>query len=237
MCFKSMRYGIPAFVVVMLFAGGIVAHAQDDGRIIFVDPKSKDDKVMSEEDLKPRTSAGGVDVMLGDDGFGLGVFYHKMLNDEITAFATLSFSEVEDGRQRTYYSYWGEEIQVNKLNYIFRIPLFLGVQYRLFKDEIVDNFRPYVNAGAGPVMLYIAPARRGAESLDFFGSLPYGQPKYTYGGFLGAGAQFGFDKSSILGVNVRYYLIPAPSGVQAVDQGTLANANGFFITLNVGTVF
>ena len=60
---------------------------------------------------------------------------------------------------------------------------------------------------------------------------------YTYGGFLGAGAQFGFDRSSVLGVNVRYFIIPVPEGIRSVQQGELANANGFYITLNFGSAF
>lgn len=229
----------PRLVLAMAFflAVGAVAQAQDGGRIVFTDPKNKDDKSLTEAENRIPHHMGGVDIMFGLDGFGLGVFYNYLLTDDLTVFATLSFSEAEDSRQRSYYDIWGQEIPVNKLNYVFPIPMFAGLQYRLFSEDIVENFRPFVNAGAGPVMLYIAPAEVNGDRKDFFGSLPYGQPKYTFGGFLGAGAQFGFDRSSLLGVNVRYYIIPTPAGIRAVDQGELANANGFFITLNLGTSF
>ena len=213
-------------------------HAQDDGRIIFTDPKSPKEKILSEEDMQPRKNAVGLDIMLGNDGFGLGFFYHLMLSDAVTSFLTISASEVKDSRQREYYDIWAGEIPINKVNRVFRIPLFAGLQYRLFKDDIVDNFRPYVEAGGGPVMLFIAPARDALNNdIEFFSSLGSGSPKYTFGGFFGAGALFGFDKTSVVGVNVRYLIIPVPRGIQSVEQGDLANANGFFLGLRIGFGF
>jgi hypothetical protein len=212
--------------------------AQNDGRIIFTDPKSPKEKVLSEEDLKPRRNAGGADILLGNDGFGLGLFYHHMLSESITSFATLVVSEVKDSRQREYFDIWTGEQPINKINRVFRLPLFAGVQYRLFKDDIVDNFRPYVQAAAGPVMLYIAPARDASgNDIEFFSSLGSGSPRYSFGGMIGAGALFGFDRTSVVGVNVRYLIIPVPSGVQSVEQGELENANGFFLGLTIGFAF
>ena len=181
--------------------------------------------------------------MIGNDGFGLGFFYNYVMTDVITAFANLSLSEAKDERQKDYFNYWTGQYSPNKTHYVFRIPLFFGLQYRLFKDAIVDNFRPFVNAAAGPVMLYISPAD---PDGDFLSSLGGGTTKYTYGGFLGAGAQFGFDRSSVLGATVRYYIIPVPDGVssvivpdgeQNVRAAQLENANGFYIALNFGMTF
>jgi len=209
-----------------------VAQSQEEGRIVFTDPKNAGDKMLSEADLQPRQNAWGGDLMIGNDGFGLGVFYTMIFAEDWTSFVNLSFTEVKDSRQQEYYDYWGSVYTPNKVNRIFRIPLLVGVQYRLFSDEIVDNFRPYLNGGVGPVMLYITSAKR-----EFFTSLGYGHTKYAFGGYTGIGAQFGFDQSSVLGLNIRYYIIPIPKGIQSVEQGELANANGFFITLNFGIAF
>ena len=231
------------FTVSFLFTA-LPLHAQEGGRIVFTDPKSEDE-VVSEDDLQPRRHTWGGDIMIGTDGFGVGFFYHYLFNDVVTGFANLSLSEAKDDRQRDYYNPWLGQYSPNKTHYVFRVPLFLGLQYRLFKEQIVDNFRPFVNAGAGPVMLYVSPAEPGG---DFLGSLGGGKTHYTYGGFLGAGAQFGWDRSSVLGVNVRYFIIPAPAGISSVvvpDADApnnerpvpLDNANGFYITLNFGTAF
>lgn len=224
--------GLFALIFVLACASSPLV-AQEGGRIVFTDPKSEDE-ILSEEDLQPRTQSWGADIMIGTDGFGLGFFYTYAFTDVITAFANLSLTEAKDDRQRDYYNPWLGQYSPNKTHYVFRIPLFFGMQYRLFKEQIVDNFRPFVNAGAGPVMLYVSPAD---PEGDFLSSLGGGTTRYTFGGFLGAGAQFGFDRSSVIGVNVRYFIIPVPEGVQSVQQGYLENANGFYIALNFGTAF
>ncbi|MFA6234021.1 MAG: hypothetical protein WC824_07505 [Bacteroidota bacterium] len=230
--------------IVLLALLPSLAIAQDGGRIVFTDPKSGDDKLLTEEDLAPRAHAWGGDLMVGIDGFGLGLFYSYSFNDVLSSFANMSLTEAKDNNQRDYYDPYFGQVSPNKMNYVFRVPLFLGLQYRLFKDEIVENFRPYVNAAAGPVLLYVSPM-----TGDMFSSLfDGGTSHYTFGGFLGAGAQFGFDRSNIFGLNVRYMIIPVPDGISSVGvpdpanpeqlkPTPLANANGFYITINFGTTF
>ena len=230
--------GIALCVVCVGMLDGYRLQAQDDGRIIFTDPKSPKEQVLSEEDLQPRRNAGGVDVLLGNDGFGISMFYQFAFSETVASIFTLGISEIKDSRQREYFDIWTGERPINKINRVFRIPIFAGLQYRLFKDEIADNFRPYVQAGAGPVMLFIAPARDAlGNDIEFFSSLGSGRPQYTFGGMVGAGALFGFDRTSVVGVNVRYFIIPIPSGIQSVEQGELENADGFFLGLTVGFAF
>jgi hypothetical protein len=224
---------ISGFLVLMLLACAALAVAQDEGRIVFRDPKSSDDAVLGDEQLQPRRQAYGLNLMVGNDGFGLGMFYQLHFSEVFSAFADMTFSEARDVRQIDFYDYWtGAQYSPNKINRVFRVPLFVGVQYRLFSDEIADNFRPYLQAGAGPVLLYITPAEK-----EFFSSLVHGSTDWFYGGYLGAGALFGFDRSSVFGLNLRYMLIPTPAGIQSVKQGELANANGFFIALHLGFAF
>jgi hypothetical protein len=207
--------------------------SQDDGRIVFKDPKSQGRDVLSEEDLRPRTNAWGGDLLLGNDGVGIGSFFHSLLNEDLTAFAELSVSEAKDARQIDYVDYYyGNQYSPNKENRVFRVPLFFGLQYRLFRDDIVENFRPFISGGAGPVLLYITDAKQ-----EFFSSLGSGRARYTYGGFIGAGAQFGFDRSSVFGLNLKYLIIPTPEGTRSVEQGEMPNANGFFIALSIGMAF
>ncbi len=230
--------------MVLLALMPAIAAAQSGGRIVFTDPKSEGDKLLTEEDLAPRAHAWGGDLMIGTDGFGLGFFYSYSFNDVLSSFANISLTEAKDNNQRDYYDPYFGQISPNKMNYVFRVPLFLGLQYRLFKDDIVDNFRPFVNGGVGPVLLIVSPV-----TGDMFSSLfDGGSSHHTFGGFLGAGAQFGFDRSSIFGINVRYMIIPVPDGIASVgipDKNNpdtliptpLENANGFYITINFGTTF
>ena len=236
---------IALFALLLLLPVTSFAQEEKGGRIVFTDPKGDDDRLLTEDDFAPRAHSWGADLMIGTDGFGLGFFYGYTFDDLVTTFVDLSLTEAKDSEQRDYYDPYFGQISPNKTHYIFRIPLFFGVQYRLFKDEIVENFRPFVSAGAGPVMLFVSPV----HGSDMFSSLFHGgQAKYTYGGFLGAGAQFGFDRSTIFGVNVRYLIVPVPDGISSVvipdpdnpgnyKPGQLQNANGFYISLNFGATF
>ena len=242
-----MKTAIPA-ILAMLLLLPVLSSAQEEkgGRIIFTDPKADGERLLTEEDFAPRAHGWGTDLMIGTDGFGLGFFYSYTFDDLVTTFVDLSLTEAKDTEQRDYIDPYFGQISPNKTAYVFRIPLFFGLQYRLFKDEIVENFRPFVNAGVGPVMLFVSPVYDGG---DMFTSLWHGgQSKYTYGGFLGAGAQFGFDRSTIFGVNFRYMMIPVPDGISSVVvpdpdnpgefmPSPLKNANGFYISINFGTTF
>ncbi|HUL42946.1 MAG TPA: hypothetical protein VLY03_01175, partial [Bacteroidota bacterium] len=118
-----------------------------------------------------------------------------------------------------------------EVNRFLVLPLFVGIEHRLFADQIVDNFRPYVTAAAGPAMIYVFPYNE-----EYFSALGHGQAKYTAGGFIGAGAYFGSERSTVLGLNMRYYYIPYPSGLESLTYvSPKTQFGGFFITLTFGS--
>ncbi|MBP1691923.1 MAG: hypothetical protein H6Q32_1275, partial [Bacteroidetes bacterium] len=99
-----------------------------------------------------------LDILLGNDGFGLGTIYRRSLTPDLSAFLSFSISESKDEREVEYYDYYyGTMVSPGKLNRFLVLPLMAGIQYRLFRDDIVDTFRPYLNAGAGPAMIYMMP--------------------------------------------------------------------------------
>ena len=220
--------------IVSLFPGyGLYAQEDQPGRIVFDDPrKAKEDSLYTESEFKPKVNAWGLDLMVSDGGVGFGIFYERQFTDIMTGFFQTSFSEAKDPHEFEQYTYYGDTYAPFKVNRIFRVPIFFGMEYRLFGDEIADNFRPYINAGAGPVFIYTTPA-----SDEFFKSFSHGHPYYTYGGFIGVGSHFGFDRTAVLGINFRYYIIPLPTGIQSDIWNTRPNANGFFITLNFGAAY
>jgi hypothetical protein len=78
---------------------------------------------------------------------------------------------------------------------------------------------------------------------EFFNAFGKAQARYTVGGYFGIGANFGLDKSSLVGLNIRYYVIHFFSrGVEIMDPavtgGRLENdLGGIFITLNIGMMY
>ena len=111
----------------------------------------------AEAEQQPLLNAWGMDILISDGGFGLGAFYRREFNDEWYGFASLGVSEAKDDREVEQFDIYGQSYTPGKLNRFLVLPLIFGVQHRLFKDDITDNFRPYVNAGVGPTMIYITP--------------------------------------------------------------------------------
>jgi len=192
----------------------------------------------------------GFDLMLSDNGLGVGGFYREELSDEFSWFISLAISDVKDEEEVERFDPFGRSYVPYKKNRLLFFPLFAGVQYRMFKDQIMDNFRPYLSAGIGPSMMFVAPYQNiyvysapGAptlttyERIDFFDSLKYGQAKFTVGGYIGFGAFFGLTKGSLSGLSVRYYYAPFPSGIETLQNSYLTAFQGLFITINFGSLY
>ncbi|HLX11932.1 MAG TPA: hypothetical protein VKS81_03885 [Bacteroidota bacterium] len=179
----------------------------------------------------------GVNILMSTNGFGMGTFYKKEFSDEYSGFVDFSISEAKDDQAIDYTDpYTGLTYTPGEVNRFLVLPLMFGIEKRMFKDDIIDNFRPFLTAGVGPSMVYVF-----SDSNDFFTDLGHGQAKYTFGGFIGGGAYFGAPGSNVMGLNVRYYFIPYPHGLPSFDtNGVITNKSqfgGFFISFTFGTAW
>jgi hypothetical protein len=180
------------------------------------------------------SNSWGMDIMFGDAGFGLGTFLRKQIDVKWTAFADLSFSETKDDREFEYYDpFQGKFITFNKVNRIFQMPLNVGLHYRLFENLVADNLRPYITAGVGPSLLITTPATE-----EFFNAFGKAKAKLAAGGYIGFGANFGLDKSSLVGITFKYYYSKIINGsVESLFGKEKTEIQGFFITLNLGMMY
>ena len=175
----------------------------------------------------------GIDLLVSTNGFGLGSFYRHEYSEEVSGFVDFSISEAKDDDEKDFIDiYTGQKITPGKVNRFLVMPLFAGLQKRLFKDDIMDNFRPYINAAAGPSMIYVFP-----NNDEYFTALGKGQLKYTFGGYVGIGAFFGDEHASLLGLNIRYYFLPYFKGLESLQGVNKTQFGGFFITMNFGSVW
>jgi hypothetical protein len=178
-------------------------------------------------------NALGLDIMFSEGGLGFGGFYRRQLWHNFTGFVDFSISEAKDEREFEYIDIFGQTFTIGKKNRVFLLPLYFGMQYRLFESVLHDNLRPYINAGVGPTMVLITPYQR-----EFFNAFGYAQAKYTAGGYVGFGANFGIDKSSLLGINFRYYLVHFfDEGVESLEGKFKKNLGGFYLTINLGVMY
>jgi hypothetical protein len=225
-----------AIVVLLLLASSAVAQTptgtttpseptvKSDSAIIFESPRPLIEN--SSTTLVSLNNVWGFSAFFSDYGFGAGAFYQRKFGGDLSAVLSLDFGSAKGPKEFGF-------IDQIKINNIFVLPLIASLQYRLLGTTLGENLRPYVTAGAGPVFVLTTP---GAD--EFFASFGHATLKTVYGGFIGAGANFGVDRHSTFGANLRYYIIPYPSpGVESTAGVFLNNFNGFFLTVTYGFNF
>lgn len=221
---------------------------QTDTTIVF-QPSRPD--LIREDTFENPSKAWGFDVMISNNGFGAGAFLRHEFSDNLSGILTFAISDVKDEAEVEYFDLFGNSVIPGKKNRLIMMPLVAAVQYRLFREDIMDNFRPYISGGIGPTMMYVAPYAYTTvltdtasgltftftEEVEFFESLGRGQAKFTLGGYLSAGAYFGAPYGTLIGLSIRYYVVPFPQGIEIMEGVTVKNFGGFYITLNIGSFY
>lgn len=176
----------------------------------------------------------GFDILFSNSGFGLGGFYQRPISEKLAWFVNLGITgsrnrdefpeRMVDPNPPYNYKY---DIP-GKVNRVFTLPLTIGASYRILENTLVENFRPYINAGVGPTMILALP-----YEYDFFSSFGHARAQFTGGGFVGVGAELG-NSQPTLGLNVRYYYIPFKPGVESLQGDPITQFGGIFLTANIG---
>ena len=152
------------------------------------------------------SSAAAVFV-LTEYGFGLGTALRGRVSDDVSLVAELSVGAGRDEReQRFFVGFFGDTITPFKRNYVLLAPLHAGVERRLFRSSVEDNFRPFVHVSAGPTLAYQWPyfddadgngrLNEGEERLGPFGGVGEGEARLGVGGTVALGAFFGRSRST-----------------------------------------
>ncbi len=178
-------------------------------------------------------SSWGIDLSVAENGFALGTFYRYQFRDVYSLQATLNFMTAKDKNEVEYIDPWtGQTFVPNKVNRIMVLPISLSLQYRLFKDALSDNLRPFLMAGLGPTLIFTTPYEK-----EFFSSLKYGRVHYTLNLYIGVGAYIGLDPRTLSGLSVRYYFIPYSKGIESLRGKPIKEFGGINLTLTFGVNF
>lgn len=167
----------------------------------------------------------GFTASFSDYGFGGGMFLGHNFSPDITGLVSVDFGTAEGPREFSL-------LDVNKVNRIFVIPVMANMQYRLFRSGLSDNLRPYVSAGAGPVIAMTTPYQQ-----DFFSAFGNAKAKVVPGGFVGVGANFGTDTKTNFGASLRYFIIPYPGSLESTTTESLTNLSALFLSVSYGMNF
>lgn len=165
----------------------------------------------------PYGSGMGFEVLLTNNGFGLGGYYNREVSTTTSVVLNFSLGAGKDDRELKFFSRFGSGFVPNKRNYLLILPVQFGVQQRLFAESIEDNFRPYVHVSAGPTLGWVYPYfqdingdERYDEDIerryDVFTAFPKGEMRFGLGGTIALGAYFGWSRKLTQGVRFGYTL-------------------------------
>ena len=170
-----------------------------------------------------------LNLTFSDNGFGLGGTKHFQLTKDMSMFAGIFFSGAKDNREFEQSDIFGNTETPFKENRLFLVPVInLGMHFRLFRNDVTDNMRPYFNFGVAPTAIVYTPYNK-----SFFESFKYARAKYTVGAFAGVGVDYLTSKTSSLSFNIRYYYISLfGDGVKSISISEKKQFGGIYFVFS-----
>ena len=179
--------------------------------------------------LPPDTTASyygastSVVIRLDEYGFGLGTAARARLTDDLSLTIEAGLGSGKDAReQRFFVGVFGDSVTPFKRNYVLLAPLHFGVEQRLFRRAVEDNFRPYAVVAGGPVVALQWPYfddadgdginGEGEERLGALGGVSDVELRLGASGSAGLGAYFGRGRRTAQGLrfSILAHYFPAP---------------------------
>lgn len=190
-------------------------------------------------------SGFGGEVVLTNSGFGLGGYLRGAVTQTTSLAVEAHIVSGKDAREAAFFDIFGRRSIPEKYNYFLMMPVRAGVQQRLFREQIEDNFRPYVHVSFGPALGWAYPyfedendngeRDEGERIYGTFGALSRGKPHTGIGGLIAIGAHFGggrATRSLRIGYDFNYFFDP----VQLL-QPDVKEAQHYFGTPTISLTF
>lgn len=178
------------------------------------------------KDFRNQFSLG---VIYSDKGYGITGGYHKPISKNSDLFFNFSITGISDTREFEYYDYYGNSYIQDKVNRVFMVPVNIGLQHYLFKDDIENDFKPMINLGITPALVVTNPYDK-----SYFKAFGYSKAAFAMGGFAGVGMEFQQSKNLALSLNFRYYYIPVVSGeVMSIKDNLMKDMGGMQLLFGI----
>ncbi len=165
---------------------------------------------------KERNNERGIGATLTDKGFGIRISYNrsKSLSSMFTSeFEIISVKGKNELSGQIFNPFTGryERFKVGDENLLL-MPLMFGYRKNLWHDQIANNFQPYIQFSAGPVLAFDLKEKDPfatvvQEDVGFFEQFSKGKAYYTVGTSISGGAVIKTSKNSFVNVSVNYSLI------------------------------
>ncbi len=128
-CLNIYRIILFAFFTFLIYKNDFAqSPAVPDTTIIFT---PSNPNLILPQSYRPLARAWGIDILMSNNGFGLGVFYRYELNDEFSLMPNFAISDVEADNEFQQYDLYGNPFIPGKKNRLLMMPLMVTVQYPL----------------------------------------------------------------------------------------------------------
>lgn len=174
-----------------------------------------------------------LNLSFSDNGFGFGATKYFNLSKDISVITGILFSGAKDDREFDQTDIFGNSVTPYKVNRLFMFPILnIGLQYRLFREDVSDNMRPFLNFGVSPAAIIYTPYNE-----SFFSSFKFAKAKYTVGAYAGVGLDYITNRTSGLSFNLRYYYLKLfGEGINSISTTELKNFGGIYFIFSYNFV-
>jgi hypothetical protein len=218
---------LPFFVLLVFFTTAVYTQTEGTQTEGTTTESSNQKTTSTKTKLKEKEPRNnwGINLTFSDNGFGFGATKYFNLSKDVAFFGGITFSGAKDDREFEQSDFFGNTITPFKENRLFMVPILnLGMQFRLFSNDVTDNMRPYLNFGVSPTAIVYTPYNEA-----FFPSFKYAKAKYTVGGFAGIGLDYLTSNKSALSFNVRYYYINLfGEGIRSISTNEKKQFGGIY---------
>lgn len=185
--------------------------------------------VVTDDDLTPPPVNRGEHAFtfsLATNGLVIGGALRYPLPNFMTFGASLEFLILRDDKEIEVIDIFGNPVKVNDVNQLFMIPFNLELKKRLFANDIENNFRPHIMAGAGAIYAMNFPRDIIVNDARIKPDSEYG---WSYDIVFGAGADISTKKDVYFSIRPQYRYTYFPDTIAGKN-----NHSAFEIKFEVG---
>src|SRR6266542_1572269 len=118
---------------------------------------TKESEISFPDQEKETYNKWSLNLLFSDNGFAPVATLFKQLDPNLSFLGSIFFSGAKDDRELESTDIFGNSYSPGKINRLFLVPIYLGLQYRLFREDVSDNLRPFVNGGITPAAIVYTP--------------------------------------------------------------------------------
>jgi hypothetical protein len=150
---------------------------------------------------------GGLGFAMAESGSSLGLFMTWPLLPDFHFGIGFDAFLLRDSKQLDFYDYYyGIPYTINKQNNVYLFDLLLTAKRRLFRDELSDDFRPFLSLAVGPIYGMNYPETQ--VSSDSSSYKKKDEFAWAFGGYVGCGIDFSVKSNSLVSIRAQYRIIP-----------------------------